>query len=366
MNNNPFNLMFEKSPFSIIKRQDQYLQIKNTFNSEYPSTFAYLISGIRGSGKTVMLRQIAEDLSSSPDWIVLDINSQSDLIKDLAEKFLYEGKKHKLFLDWSISVNISVITLNINKKDEISNPEIIFEKLLKTANENNKKVLITIDEVTSSLEIKRFANFYQSMIGKNYNLFLLMTGLKNNINALISSNSSSFLSRTPKINLLPLNGVDIAKEYERLLNINIEEAIKLAKLTKGYAFAYQVLGYLFFESKEKEINDKLLSDYDKYLTSNGYDVIRKDLTKKEKEFCFALAKTKSNDTKEIMEISNMKESNFQNYRKGLIEKEIVIPTSYGKLDFYLPRFKEFAKLMELFEQISYFRLFENELDSCIN
>ncbi len=220
--------------------------------------------------------------------------------------------------------------------------------MLKKANENNKKVLITIDEVTPSNEIKKFANFYQSMIGKNYNLFLLMTGLKNNINSLIGSNTSSFLSRTPKINLTPLNEISIAKEYERILKIDFQLSVTLSKLTKGYAFAYQVLGYLFFESDKKEINDTLLKNYDKYLQDNGYNIIWKDLTNKEQNICFAISDSKNKETKEIMNLANMKESNFQNYRNKLIEKEIISPTGYGKVDFTLPRFNEFVQLMKFF------------------
>ena len=346
--NNPFSLMYGRAPYSLIARPEQYGEILNTFNNQYPSTFAYLITGIRGSGKTVMLRSIYNELSNSSDWITLDINSQSNIIKDLSEKLLIEGRKFNLFLNWSICLNAKIFSLQVSNQEIITNPEIIFERLLKKANENNKKVLITIDEVTSSNEIKKFANFYQSMIGKNYNLFLLMTGLKNNINSLISSNTSSFLSRTPKINLSPLNEISIAKEYEKLLNIDFSLAVSLSKLTKGYAFAYQVLGYLFFESDEKEINNKLLNDYDKYLESNGYDIIWKDLTNKEQEICFAITNSKNKETKEIMELSNMKESNFQNYRNKLIEKEIILPTGYGKIDFTLPRFCEFVKLMKYF------------------
>ncbi len=346
--NNPFSLMYGRSPYSLIARPEQYEEILSTFNNQNPSTFAYLITGIRGSGKTVMLRSIYNYLSKLDDWITIDINSQGNIIKDLSEKLLIEGNKFKLFLNWSIRLDAKIFSLQIGNKETITNPEIIFEKLLKKANENNKKVLITIDEVTSSNEIKKFANFYQSMIGKNYNIFLLMTGLKNNINTLISSNTSSFLSRTPKVNLTPLNEVSIAKEYEKLLKIDFSLAVSLSKLTKGYAFAYQVLGYLFFESDKKEINDDLLKNYDKYLESNGYNIIWKDLTNKEQELCFAIADSSNQDTKEIMKLSNMKESNFQNYRNKLIEKEIIYAPGYGKIDFTLPRFKEFIELMKYF------------------
>lgn len=346
--NNPFSLMFGRPPYSIIKRQEQYQRIVSTFESNNPSTFAYVITGIRGSGKTVMLRELANDFAKKENWVVLDVNSQNNLVQDLSEKFLYEGKRIKLFLNWSLTINAQLFTLQIGKEEKITNAEIIFETLLKKVNENNKKVLITIDEVTSTSETKRFANFYQAMIGKGYSLFLLMTGLKNNINALINSNASSFLSRVPKIDLEPLNEIEIAREYQKLLDISLPLAASLAKITNGYAFAYQVLGHIFYERNEKEINDKLLEEVDRYLQVNGYDVIWKDLTTQEKKLCFALAKSRAGGASEIMSLTKMKESNYQQYRNSLIEKGIILSAGYGKIDFALPRFKQFVDVIVYF------------------
>ena len=345
---NPFSLMYGKSPYSIINRDAQYNEIIDTFCNENPSTYSYVITGIRGSGKTVLLRTIANELSSKNNWIVIDANPQDDFIKPLSEKLLYEGKKHKLFTDWSITINAKIASLTISNKNVYTNPEIIFEKLLKDATKQKKNVLITIDEVNSTKELKKFANFYQSMIGKNYNLFLLMTGLKNNINALISSDASSFLSRTPKIDLMPLDEIEISHEYKRIFNISTEMSIDLAKLTRGYAFAYQVLGYLFYNYDNKKIDGYLLDKYDKYLQTNGYDVIWKDLTNQEKNICFALNES-NNTSNKIQNKIKMSETNYQNYRKKLIEKGIIEPDGYGKLKFSLPRFEQFVSIMKLFE-----------------
>ncbi len=94
---NLFSLMHESTPYSLITRPEQYEQIISTFNNSYPSTFAYLITGIRGSGKTVMLRSIYNELSKLDDWITIDVNSQGSIIKDLSEKLLIEGKSLTYF-----------------------------------------------------------------------------------------------------------------------------------------------------------------------------------------------------------------------------------------------------------------------------
>lgn len=345
----PFSLMFGKAPSSLIERQQQYQTVLDTFNSERPSTYAYMITGVRGCGKTVMMRQLASDFSKSQDWIVIDVNAQGEIRKDLSEKTLYEGKRFKLFLDWSVELDAGLLTLKIGKGEKVSNPEIIFERLLKKANESGKRVLITIDEITLTNETKLFANFYQSMIGKNYDLFLLMTGLKSNISAIVNSEASSFLVRTPTIELPPLEEIDIAREYQRILGIPFPTAAKFAVLTSGYAFAYQVLSYLLFETEAKELTDELLNKYDQYLQTNGYSVIWKELTNREKSFCFALASSANGEANGVAEAAGISSVNYQQYRKRLVQRGIVKAAGYGKTAFALPRFGEFVEAMSYLE-----------------
>ena len=239
---NPFSLMYGKTPYSLIERRKQVDEIVETFNSNYPSTYSYLISGIRGSGKTVLLRNVNKILRDD-NWIVIDVNPQGDIISSISEKLYYEGNKCKLFSDLKLKVNLKFIEIEFEKNNIINSPELVFETLLEKANKNNKKVLISIDEVNDTKELKLFANFYQMLIGKNYDIFLLMTGLPQNVNSLINADATSFLSRTPKIIMEPLDLVDISTEYKRLLNVSEEVSIEMAKLliSKGADVNYQAI-----------------------------------------------------------------------------------------------------------------------------
>ena len=59
----------------------------------------------------------------------------------------------------------------------------------------------------------------------------------------------TFLYRAPKIYLNALNIYRISESYEQLLSIDKDNATALAKMTKGYPFAFQVLGYFMYEKK---------------------------------------------------------------------------------------------------------------------
>ena len=179
-------------------------------------------------------------------------------------------------------------------------------------------------------------------------MFLLVTGLRNNIDQLVSNAAMTFLSRSPKIELGPLDLISISYNYQEYLSVDRKLSVELSKLTKGYAFAYQVLGYLLYDKKEKSINDVLLIQFDKYLSENGYNTFWKELTNNEKRFCVALANSKEGQADEVQQLSEMNQSNFSNYRARLLRKEIITSSSYGKMEFTLPRFKEFILMAEQF------------------
>ena len=69
---------------------------------------------------------------------------------------------------------------------------------------------------------------------------------------------------------------------------------------------------------------------------------------KEKEIMQAVFQAEELTTKEILRVSGIDKNTYNEYRRILISKDILIDRGYGKIDFTLPRFKEIAcKNMEL-------------------
>ena len=66
-----------------------------------------------------------------------------------------------------------------------------------------KRLLITIDEVTNSENIKIFTSSFQIFLREDYPIFLLMTGLYENIYELQNDKALTFLYRAPKLILEP-------------------------------------------------------------------------------------------------------------------------------------------------------------------
>ena len=345
---NPFTLMYGIPSLSIISRDEQINKVVTSFTFN-ENNYMYLITGIRGTGKTVLLRRLYDIFSNDDNWITIDLNPQGQIITSLANRLYDTSKSRKLLDGWKISINLPYITLSKESNEQINDPELIAEKIIEKIAKSGKKVLITIDEVNITEPFKQFVNFYQSMIGKGLPLYLLMTGLKENVNAIINDNSMTFLTRAPKIELEPLSLPNIALEYKRIFDIPDGMSIEMAKLTNGYAFAYQVLGYLFYEKQEQIIDDELIQNYDAYLWKNGYNKFWSDLSKIEKKFMISMAYSSTGSKDEIINQKIISSSNYSQYRRRLLEKGLIESPSYNSLSFVLPRFKEFIMFAKEFE-----------------
>ena len=344
--NNPFTLMYGIPASSTIDRNDAINTITKSFLYS-DNMFMYLITGIRGTGKTVLLRKTADYFSKEKNWIVIDLNPQGQIISSLANNLCVQSKIKKLIEGWSISFNLPYVTISKEPAQTISDPEIVATTIIENLAKQKKKILITIDEVNNTKELKEFANFYQAILGKSMPVYLLMTGLKENINSIINDKAMTFLTRSPKIELEPLGLPSIAIEYQNIFDINKETAVEMAKLTNGYAFAYQVLGFLFFESEKRTLDRDFIKQYDTYLWNNGYNKFWCDLTHTEKEFVMALAQSVSGSREDIIG-SAFSKTNYTKYRQRLLEKGIIKNDGYNKLSFVLPRFKEFIEYAKEF------------------
>lgn len=245
---NPFNITGE-IPSSSIARDNDINTIKQAFLDETPETKVYIISGPRGSGKTALLTKLKHDFEES-GFISIDLNPFNDLEEQLAAKLYEQGKLHKLFLQSEFSFSFQGLTFSIKGKTPVNNISTLLERMFAYLKKKNKRILITIDDVSSSQNMRSFVYTYQQMIREGYPIFLLMSGLYENVSELERNKSLTFFLRTPKLILKPLNLASIAYSYKKFLNIDDAKAATYAKLTKGYAYAYQLLGSLLYKTEQ--------------------------------------------------------------------------------------------------------------------
>lgn len=338
---NPFILTFGREPINFIPRIDFLQKVRDDFYSDTHPNQAYMVTGLRGTGKTVFLTKLSKEFEQNKNWIVVDLNPQRDMLESFASQLYNNRKVGHLFTKAELNISFSGIGFSIERERPTNDIETIIYKMVDHLSKKNINILITVDDATSNENVKIFAHTYQGLIRKDYPVFLLMSGLYENITSIQKNKALTFLSRVPKLILNPLNMPMIKESYQEIFNIDDSVAVKMAKLTAGYAYAYQVLGYLMWESNDKNINKKMLSEYDHYLAEFVYDKIWEGLSEKEKEIIIFISKE---------EKINIRANELSVYRDKLIKYGILQSKQRGKLSFSLPRFKEYVSNVLLFQE----------------
>ncbi len=343
--NNPFCLSFGKEPDRYVERAEAYSQITDTFNSISPSSNCYLIMGVRGIGKTVLLSTISNEYRKKSDWIVVSLNPGRDLLEMLAAGLYEDGKLQKHFIDASLNLSKFGIGIDIKKHPPISDIQIAVEKMVKIVNEQGKRLLITIDDVTKNPDVISFASTFQDLISKGMDVFLLMTGLYENIYSLQTDKRCSFLMRAEKVLLKPLNVIGMKNQYQQTFQCEEETALKMAAFTKGYSYAFQVLGYIMWD-KDCSMEDAIPL-FDEKVTNYCYEKIWHDLSEKEKEIVSILTTDREIKTADIIKRIGCTQKVFSVQRDRLIKKGIIDGQERGIVRLMLPRFEEYVKSVSI-------------------
>ncbi|SHN51031.1 Cdc6-related protein, AAA superfamily ATPase [Butyrivibrio hungatei DSM 14810] len=342
---NPFTLTFGKQPNEYISRYENTDTILSTFEADNPVSQAYLIEGIRGSGKTVLMTSIANELKKNTDWIVIDLNSTQSLIDDCAMRLVDSCKKFPDLLKQGFNISVAGFGIGVNGNETPKDSISIIDDILSSLKKHHKKVVITIDEVLHDDNMRHFASQFQIFVRKDYPVFLIMTGLYENIYAIQNDPALTFLLRTPKIHLEPLSMLQITKQYAEIFQLDQDKAKNLAQITKGYAFAFQALGLLYYEHREEMELNEILSKLDDMLDDFVYKKIWDSLSRQDKDVVLTIKK-ENTKVSDICKKLNMTSSVFSKYRERLMKRGIITSPQHGYVSLALPRFESIAKNYE--------------------
>lgn len=354
---NPFSPGFGKLPPIYVGRTEDTAKLLEELgnpNSPYQTTLVY---GMRGTGKTSFITDVSQEVQKRKKWIVVNLAMGSPLVPVLVDAIYQKAEetlKNAIKMISGVSVSAFGITLKVdNKEAEQRQYQNLLETILKKLKKDGTWLLITIDEVKSTPEVCSFASVYQLMLREGYNISLIMTGLPENVSELQNNDVLTFLLRAGRIVLNPLNLWDIKSSYIKAFeghkNIGDNELIYITRLTSGYAYAFQLLGYYLWENSDSDITEDTIAGvmpfYKNDLFRNSYTKIYQSLSPKEQEFVNAMADTETMPVPvEEIGAKLKKDKNYISvYRRRLLDTQIVLSPKRGFLQFTLPFFKEFVK-----------------------
>ncbi len=329
-------------------------EIIMNFESDESSKYVYKIVGLRGSGKSVEYSLVMNHFRRRDKWLVYALSAGGNPVQTLISQLSKERFVNSKITTESFSATAKAggklaaisadaginAAVNITENANYYSDETELKEMLNKANSKGYKVLIGIDDIAKTDEMVRFLSILGTiLIEPNHNVRFICTGLSKNIEDFVSVPHLSFFVRNESIKMKPLDLHSIAQKYRQLLEVTREEAISLAQFTKGYAYAYQVLGEVCFKHAVSTIDEDVEDDFDDVIGAQ-YDLIWGTLTEAEQNLVRVIVNADSTSISEIKSKMD-KESGFASLRDRLIKKHILISEARGTVEIPLPRFKEY-------------------------
>ncbi|MDO4798173.1 MAG: ATP-binding protein [Coriobacteriales bacterium] len=340
MERNPYTLVFGREPLQVIPRASMVTQVIETFCEEPPSQQVFLITGVRGSGKTVLMTEVSKQLDMHDEWVVVELNPERDMLRSLAANLSSRNSLAKLFQSAKINLSLFGFGLEVTGSVPISDIEVALDRMLASLRSHGKKLLVTVDEAASTPAMREFASAFQILVRKDLPIFLLMTGLFDNIRRLQDEKTLTFLYRAPRLDMRPLNIGTIASNYRKNLGLDGDEALRLAQMTKGYPFAFQVFGYFVWQNGS--LNEQAIDECKQYLDDYAYEKIWSELSEGDRAVASAIARAPSSRVRDVREVAQMSTNQFNPYRDRLVKKGVVDGSTYGHVSFALPLFDRYV------------------------
>ncbi len=333
-------------------------EIITNFESPESYKYVYKIVGLRGSGKSVEYSRVMDHFRQKDEWLVYALSAGGDplntLISMLSRAPFIEENQQSVVRRTAGTVggNIAFFAAQASRETSVNtaeNPnyysaEATLKEMLAQAKENGFHVLIGIDDIAKSDDMVEFLSIIGTVLMEpDKDVRFVCTGIAKNIEDFVTVPHLSFFVRNESIVMKPLDLHAVAAKYRVLLDAGKEDAVRLAQFTKGYAYAYQVLGEICFKAERTVIDGKILDSFDDTMAPQ-YDLIWGTLTEAEKELVRIIV-TGSGSVKEIKEKME-KPSGFASLRDRLIKKHLLLAEQRGTVSIPLPRFREYVDLWQ--------------------
>lgn len=120
-----------KNQCSIFRGIAQTERIIGDFTAEESPNQIYMITGVRGSGKTVMMTNIASEIRKrSDEWIVVELNPNRDLLQSLAAKIYAIPEMHAVFVKAKLDFSVFGLGVTVENAVPVTDIENVIEIML--------------------------------------------------------------------------------------------------------------------------------------------------------------------------------------------------------------------------------------------
>lgn len=361
---NPFTPTFGTSPPLLVGRDSDLDDFREGLRGGPGSPErATLVTGLRGTGKTVMLNAY-EDLAGAEGWLVISETATPNLIDRITHEHLprllqdadprqTESHLTGVSLPGGFGANRDVTDRHTPRPGLRSQ----LSQLAELLGERGGGVLITVDEVHRKglHDLRELGTTIQHAFRERRNVAFVGAGLPSAVEDLLSDEVSTFLRRADRRHLRTVSPDEVAKALAvpiRDAGRDITpEALQIAVAgTGGYPFMIQLVGLHAWRADSAAV----VIDADQ--AQRGVDQARRkvgqlvhasalaDLSDVDRSFLAAMAHDDGpSRMADIASRLGVDATYAGQYRLRLIAAEVIEPRGYGRVDFTLPGLRDYLR-----------------------
>ena len=367
---NPFKASLGANPYALVGRDDVLAEMEFALDNG-PGTHerVSVIVGPRGIGKTVTLNAI-EQLALERGWRYFSETATegfSERLRTAIIRVLLQLSPPRSSINGIQLGHVGIST----QKDDVDTPPLdlraALTELLAAQHEESARVhqeptgvLIILDELhhLSASEIVEFAAVIQHLIREDANIAVVFAGIPSSVSSLLSdeagTNPITFLRRANRINLGPISDdaveIGLTAPTDAIgVTWNADALARAVTACGGYPFMVQLVGQWSFFYRSGTVIDlsaaeKGIAKAQEKLGILVHEPALADLSPRDREFLLAMAEDDGPSTiGDIAERTGMSASNASNYRRRLLDAQIIAQNPGNTLTFTLPYLREYLR-----------------------
>lgn len=340
-----------------------------------------LITGLRGVGKTVLLNAFEEEARARSWWAISETATAGfteRIIDALFRKASEILHTHRRKLSGITLPSIGGIQFSdiLEHQPKITLRSVLTE-ILSWQEEIDRKLgqdsvglLITLDELHYHRreEVIDFGATIQHLVREDLNISVAMAGIPQSIKPLLASeegkNPVTFLRRANRIDLGLIDNNEVRKALaEPVEKVGFtwesDALTDAAEACGGYPFMIQLIGQQCFKRKRSNfITVDSVAEAavvaKRKLGQLVHEPALADLSEVDRTFLVAMAADDGPSTmSDIAQRLGVNSQYAGNYRRRLIDAEIITSSGYGQVDFELPYMREYLRehaVVDVFKQ----------------
>ena len=316
---------------------------------------AVILLGQRGSGKTVLLWELADRAAEGGLVVATPTIASEDMLTRIVEKIQERGERYAEAAGPALSggslgaLGFSIGLQFTREVQETKTTQFKLVQLVRKLTASGHGTLILVDELQANApEIRQLVTVYQEMVGEGLDVSLVMAGLPAAVSATLNDRVLTFLNRARKVELAPLSVSDVDAFYAdafRKLDVRIEQSWRreAAQLTFGSPYMLQLVGHAISHRADdtgnisREAFDEAVSSARDDFENDVCSTTLAALSERDVEFLLAMSHdTDESRVSDVAERMGVTVDYAQKYRKRLIDAGVIEASRRGFVRFAVP------------------------------